>query len=810
MQKNAFRQTILSLSIAAIMGGITQPGAAAPEVIDDTTAIPEGAIYTTGNSDDSSVLEIVTPPAANGLILYGTKAPDGNVYGLIIDGTVLQENTNGNGVAAIRYKGRNTGFGLLLGPTGIVRAYGNADTILIDSGAEPDPNSPQPVIVNFMVLRGQATAENGAVIRYREPTHGNVVIDPTARIIGNKAIVADGNGGMTLSSSIVVKGYMEGRSGTAVDFSGAASGLTFIIDGGTVVGNVIGASDTRVEDVFVLKQGEYGGIIQGVEHIFARGDYTYGGGTPTFTGDVGSDSSGGRPELTVEGALVLGRGTPGPQSLNVDLTQNAGSRLVVELNQNSTTTAPVVITGSSTFAQGSVLQAILDAQAYSQLLAAGVAQNYKVLQLDQGITANTETALAIRSSVLLDVQETVSPGADNVVEIKVEAKPVEELEETIDKAGGGESAEDSLAALFSRALAIVKTPSAHSAKLRAEAEQIFSTIAKIPEDKAVDLVNLARESRINSNVSHEATQLVVNGTQGQVLQRLTGKAFGDEPASHGFWIQLLNTESEQDARTNDTDDKLKGYDAQSNGITFGLEQEVGDYTFGGAFTVATVEVNKKNSNDYSQLNNYQMNFYGSWQSQDWFMHSILNLGYSKHDKNRYIDGFFTTPLTSDFNSQHYGIQWTGGKSWQFGNMLFEPQIGMNYSYIKTGSYKEEDSGGTGLGQEVDGTSSQRMELGAGFGVSQVFQVGKGEIEPSFQFMVWHDVKGEQLETTSRYLLGSQKFTVKGADPEKTSYEASVNLTYRRDDAMRFILGYDHNQKTGFKSDSYYFRMKYDF
>ncbi|PJE77495.1 hypothetical protein CI610_03581 [invertebrate metagenome] len=38
----------------------------------------------------------------------------------------------------------------------------------------------------------------------------------------------------------------------------------------------------------------------------------------------------------------------------------------------------------------------------------------------------------------------------------------------------------------------------------------------------------------------------------------------------------------------------------------------------------------------------------------------------------------------------------------------------------------------------------------------------------------------------------------------------ASLTYQHSDRMDMVVGYERNQKSGYHSDNYYFRLKYDF
>ena len=338
------------------------------------------------------------------------------------------------------------------------------------------------------------------------------------------------------------------------------------------------------------------------------------------------------------------------------------------------------------------------------------------------------------------------------------------------------------------------------------------------------LKKLVRENWINNTHATQQLNLIVQQEATSIpFQRLStarsfarGVSFGDKPASQGIWMQMLATDASQDSRRNDEGETLTGFDAEANGFSLGYEQGVEkghyDLTYGAAITAADVKADKQNSIDQNRINNYQLTVYGSYNWNQWYLDGVLNYGRSKHERMRYVEveGVSQTPIEADFNSNHYGLKLLAGFNQPYWNMMFQPLIGFNYSRIVSEDYKEKDTGGTGLAQAVSSQTYQKVELGAGFEMSRIFKVARGELEPSIRAMAWHDFKGDQIETTSRYLVGSQEFSVKGAEAVKDSYSFSFNLTYRREDNLSFVVGYDRNQKTNYKSDNYYFRLKYDF
>ncbi len=725
---------------------------------------------------------------------------------LLIEGLVLNPDTNGNAKSAVRYVGKSAGFLLWLGMKGKIRGDGQSDGILIDGGQDPDSGNPKAVNFGIMRLEGEVYSANGAAIRLREPATGVIEIGANAKLSGNIAIVAQDNGGLSDFSWISSSGEVTGFSGTAIDFSNANNRLLLQVHDGRIDGDIVGASTLNIVDIVELRGGEVSDIL-GVEQIIVYDEGKEVNDAPFLKGNVTQGSSSELPDLLVKGPLKIGNGSNTQQTLELDIQQSGSGRLIISLPENATTTVPVVVTGQADFGTSPAIQIFPTGKAYTDLLNGQSPATYKVIQIDGGLTSETEQNIQIYTSPLITLEEKVSPGANDVLEVKVTARPPAVIEETIEQAGGGESSEEAISTLLSR---VVDMLSSTDQALVAEAQPLYNLIASIPKEEAVNLVKLARESRINGGMALEVDDVARRKAMLQISHRLRSLSFGDSVESQGFWFQWLKSDADKKDSRNNTNDRILGYELDVSGMTLGLEQERDDWIYGGAITLATADTRKHHSNDAAQANNYQFSLYGSWQYKDWFFDGIANISFSKHDRTRYIDGFFDTPIKAAYDSQVAGFQVMAGKSLRWQEYTLEPMMGLNYTYLHSDSYKEEDTGKTGLAQAVESNSIQKVELGAGLLVKRSWMFRCAELEPSLQLMFWHDLKGEKLETTSKYLIGSQSFTTQGADPERSSLEGTLNLDYRKSDTFSLSIGYSRVQKSDSPSDNYYLKLKYDF
>ncbi|WP_161787433.1 autotransporter family protein [Endozoicomonas numazuensis] len=782
-------KTGLAVAISAVIG-MTSQSAYSKRVVTSSETIELNNIIQ-AEPEDETAIEIRNPSSKSVLL---------------IEGLVLNPDTQGNAKSAVRYIGKSSGFLLWLGTKGKIRGDGQADGILIDGGQDPDAGNPLAVNFGIMRLEGEVYSANGAAIRLREPATGVIEVGVNARLTGNIAIVAQDNGGLSDFSWISSSGEITGQSGTAIDFSNASNRLLLQVHDGRIDGDIVGTSTANIVDIVELRGGEVDDILS-VEQIIIYDEDKEVNDIPALKGSVSQGSSTELPDLHVRGPLKVGNDSTTQQTLEVDIQQSGTGRLVISLPENATTTVPVVVTGQASFGTSPAIQIFPTGKAYTDLLNEQSPATYKVIQIDGGLSSETEQNIQIYVSPLITLEEKVNPGANNVLEVKVTARPPSVIEETIDQAGGGEGSEDALSSLLGR---VVEMLGSSDQALIDEAQPLYNLIASIPREEAVSLVKLARESRINGGMALEVDDIARRKVMRQVSHRLRSISFGDSVENRGFWFQLLKSDAHKKDSKNSTDDRILGYELDVSGITLGLEKEWDEWIYGGAITLVTSDTRKHHSSDSAQANNYQLSLYGSWQHKGWFVDGIANLGFSKHDRTRYIDGFFDTPLKASYDSQIAGFQILTGKSLQWLEYTLEPMLGLNYTYLHSDSYQEEDAGTTSLAQAVESSSIQKIELGAGLLVKRSWTFRCAELEPSLQLMFWHDLKGQKLETTSKYLIGSQSFTTQGADPERNSLEGTLNLDYRKSDTFTLSVGYSRVQKSDYRSDNYYLKFKYDF
>ncbi|WP_062264138.1 autotransporter outer membrane beta-barrel domain-containing protein [Endozoicomonas arenosclerae] len=800
MNKSLFRKKTLAAVIAATVPFIAAKSDAVTLVTDNGDTYAASGFF--------------------GAITFNVYAEEGEDYTFILDADngsfqvqnsaflpVNIYNNNEDGIAVIWYRKANSGYSINLPFRGVSAGiYGKGTThgILLKDGTA----SVVQINIGESYLGAEVKVEQGDAFRIEEEMLGTLTVSGILQ--GKTAIRAVDGGRLGSGASIVVKsGQLLTNGDTSVDFSGSSGALVLSVDSGTLSGKLLGytgAGDTLTTD----GSSTFGGDIENVETINVRSS---GSSATSFRGDINKVSGGAHVYVygtaSFDKALVDTEKVLPPQEINGDLTVKPTGLIKTIMESDSATNAAIVVTGTATIGTGSKLRIIPS----EEVLRSGTTvEDAKIIKATNLNVSGGLSGVTVEHSVLINAPSLSLLQSGTVLGADVTPRSTELLQALAAEVGAGATTEEALAGLLAAITQDPNNPTSFNNFYRTVSS--ITDVKKLAEvareskfnnSDAIQIANVTAEAKVKSHVLSHVRDVQEDGDQNNGLN------YGGSYSNEGFWIQFLGSDVSQDDRKNDGGDKIFGFDADLSGLTLGTETTINEeYLVGAAFTIANVDIKKHGSNDNSTIKNYQFSLYGSWELDDWFVDGVANFGQSDNKRNRYIDGFVDTPISSDFKSKQFGLTAMAGWNQSYDKMKIVPMVGFNYAMVRSEAFEEEDKYATGFALDVDSQKYQKVELGAGVELSQTFRVSKGEIEPSLRMMAWHDFKGDEVETTTRYVLGGTEFTSKGADAVKNSYQVSANVTYRRNDNMSFVVGYELNQKSDYKAQNYYLRMKYDF
>lgn len=636
-------------------------------------------------------------------------------------------------------------FGGVLNNSGTISASG------VDATAIDIDQTNLLAIKNSGTIRATGTDATGIVIDtatfelYTPDEHLDV------GIVNSGTIVADG----------VAIDVLSRAPGSAPLQINQKAGL---IQGGTVAINGGGA-------VLNWSGGKIKGNILDIGEVNIVGDATFDG-TNIQTGYV--DLATGKLSLVGPHTTITG-----------NLEMAAGSILELFLGNSTNAATPVLnVTGYAEFEANSKIQ--LQANA-SDFRTANGGTEYKLLSASSIVGGNNLNVAS--SSALLEVKSFSVVG--NQVKAVVASKSDAAVTGAVSSAGGSSNA----------AAAAVPFANAVLGGL-SENDPLFIAFANASTD--AELAALAEQltpevNGADSQAAATGLSLVTGAIGSRSSAARSGLSSGDLLAETGVWAQALTSDATQDARKD-----VSGYDADSNGIAIGADGKLNEATtLGLAYSYIATDVNSGGGNK-TEVTGNAFTAYGNWTQDNWFVDGSSTYGWNSNESKRSIAG---TQAKADYDSEFLGLNALAGYSYRIDkNLVVEPQIAVRYTNISIDSYNEK---GSSAALSVGAQRYEVGELGAGVRLAAAFDLGKGSLEPQAKVMAWHDFVGDEISSTSTFVLGGTPFTTTGSDSVRDSYELGLGLDYKLD-AWTVGGSYDYLSKTAFSADTFTAKVRYDF
>lgn len=455
-----------------------------------------------------------------------------------------------------------------------------------------------------------------------------------------------------------------------------------------------------------------------------------------------------------------------------------GAGLDMRLDNNVVPSTPYLsVNGTAQFAQGSTLSLSANPGDFTAL-PSGV--EYTLVRAST--VDNDGLSVSSRSS-LLDVFSYSSDA--QTVKAVVGLKSNQQVQEELTDAGASGSV-----------VTVVNEAKNHVLGQLSQDDPVFQALANASTSQQLAQMGEQLKPDVNRGALDVALsgQTVINGA---ILNRLSGQR--DSREALGVWMQGLSSTLDQDGRG-----ASNGYSANSSGMTVGFDGHLNDNTKVG------VAYSYLNSNIHSDLGNKTqvqgntVSLYGNWALQNWFVDGSLSYGHNDNDSKRHIVG---TTAKGSYGSDVLSASVLGGYTFTLSDeATLEPRVAARYSNVHMDGYNEKGS------SAALRTGSQRYEvgeLGAGLRLAANLPLSTGSLQPEATLMAYHDLMGDRVAQTSRFVLGGSAFSTTGASVARNSYEASLGLNYKVS-ALTLGAAYTRQARSGFDADGVMIKARYDF
>ncbi len=347
-----------------------------------------------------------------------------------------------------------------------------------------------------------------------------------------------------------------------------------------------------------------------------------------------------------------------------------------------------------------------------------------------------------------------------------------------------------------------------SADQKQKAQELLSLVSTLPTN--ADIARIAEEflPDINGNAVASGDLSLASSTE-NILKRSkqlrdsgqTGINTGDKLARHGIWMMAVNQDAEQDSNQG-----VGGYDADGKGFSLGYDVQFNDdWTIGTAVTYANMDVETKGSSDKTSTDTYQLSLYSSWEKDDYFVDSSLNIGRNKNDSQRIIS---STIAKADYDSDLLGLNIIAGKAFEVSGLTLTPKAAVAYNQIQVDGYTEQ---GSVAGLSVKEQSYESVEVGLGASIKKSFEVGSGILTPEVNVMAYRDLSKDPIKVTYSYGFAPDTvLSADGQDANSERYQVGLSAVYDINDTFSITASYDVSLQPGFQSNTASVVARYEF
>lgn len=572
----------------------------------------------------------------------------------------------------------------------------------------------------------------------------------------------DMTGGVfTNSGSIDVTATATGNDANAsgIYIENFTSGI--LTNNGTISAAASGANDAAFGIKMDTLDGTLNnsGIIQGTnpDQSLSAGHYSIlatTGGTGTINNLAGGQLRGdmllnGTVDLNNAGTLALPTG--GGASIGGDYTQTSTG--VLELGAFSNTNfASLIVGGTASFSDGANIHVngttgntLALGDSLSSVISAGtlsatsftVTDNFALYNFTAAINGNTVDLNTIQGLTIL---ESAILGGSSSAAYGVAGE--------LDNINAGTPSSD-MSAILSAMGVMTET------EIATTVEQLMPTIS--------------------GNVGHLTNQ-IAGVLPDAVDERLNGKrglSSGDLMSDGKAWVKPFGNWTDQDDRNG-----VYGYDANSYGITLGVDADIGTgWRIGSAFAYANSDVDSNNSNVKHQIDmdTYQIGIYANRQmDSDIALDLKAAWGMSTYDSARRID--FVSPTrtaTADYDSWHLRLNAKLSRQYAVNDATtVAPYLRADYAYVDVDSYRENGAGALNL--SVNGDTEDALILGVGADLDHVVS---DNMTLKANLGVGYDVSSDQSSLDASFVNDGAVFSTKGLDPDPLILRAGVGAVF---------------------------------
>lgn len=264
----------------------------------------------------------------------------------------------------------------------------------------------------------------------------------------------------------------------------------------------------------------------------------------------------------------------------------------------------------------------------------------------------------------------------------------------------------------------------------------------------------------------------------------TGVAAGDAAlGGDGKWALWGRAGA---SRAKFTPGSVNGFDADSWGVTVGVDGEIAPNTrigFGAFYLASDVEENGAGANATNDISGYGATAYMSYRPSAWYLNAALGFGANEYDSRRLSLGGVNV---ANYDGTQFVARAEVGRMFTSGQWDVTPSVGLRYNRVDMDAYTE-----TGpLPISVDSQTVESLRAVAGVNARYSFLLeGGAKLIPEFGVKILGELADPDQAITGS-VVGGGAFTVQSVPRDDASFGLGAGITWEVSDRFSLRVTYD--------------------
>ena len=246
--------------------------------------------------------------------------------------------------------------------------------------------------------------------------------------------------------------------------------------------------------------------------------------------------------------------------------------------------------------------------------------------------------------------------------------------------------------------------------------------------------------------------------------------------------------------------KARGYDADSEGMAFGMEKQLNSNLKAGigyAYTHTDIDGHNRDLD----VDTHTALAYAEYKPSAWFVNAVASYSWSDYDEDKRILG---RKVTGDYDAQSYALQAMTGYEMAYNNTIFTPETGLRYIHVSQDGYKDT------AGQYVYGSEVDTLTGIFGIRAEQAYELDNGwTLRPQARLAYTYDIANDNGNSVASLANGAV-YSVTGEPMKRSGLEADVALTADITDSASISLGYQGKFRDHYKDHTGLVNFRYEF